>query len=166
MLNHLLENKRKTALNGFTLIEVIVVIVIIAILAAIAVPSLTRYINTANQRAMMATAHNIATILQADRVEFYDVEFSNADSGSASPNWPFFGKSYATMLAENGVIVEVAPSEELRYISWDGHKLLGFLYIHKNLAIGYNANESGFSDVVMVNSWEWNDLVSSIKLLG
>lgn len=44
--------------KGFTLVEVIVVLVILAILAAILIPTLTGYIDKANEKAVMAEARS------------------------------------------------------------------------------------------------------------
>ena len=44
--------------KGFTLIEVIVVLVILAILAAILIPTLTGYIDKANEKAVLAEARS------------------------------------------------------------------------------------------------------------
>ncbi|MDL2234863.1 prepilin-type N-terminal cleavage/methylation domain-containing protein [Christensenellaceae bacterium OttesenSCG-928-L17] len=54
-----LKNKK-----GFTLVEVIVVIVIIAILAAVMLPSLTGYIDQANEQGALVEARNVYAALQ------------------------------------------------------------------------------------------------------
>ncbi|MFT8341824.1 MAG: prepilin-type N-terminal cleavage/methylation domain-containing protein [Clostridium beijerinckii] len=60
-LNELSKKKKK----GFTLVELIIVIAIIAILAAIAIPKFGQIRNSANQKADVATAKNIATVVAA-----------------------------------------------------------------------------------------------------
>ena len=55
-----LKNEKK---KGFTLVELIIVIAIIAILAAIAIPKFGEMRQTANVKADIATAKNIATIV-------------------------------------------------------------------------------------------------------
>lgn len=52
--------------KGFTLIELIIVIAIIAILAAMAIPKFGQIRENANQKADIATAKNIATIIAQD----------------------------------------------------------------------------------------------------
>lgn len=57
--------------KGFTLVEVIVVLVILAILAAILVPSLTGYINKANERAVIAETRSVVLAAQTIASENY-----------------------------------------------------------------------------------------------
>lgn len=57
--NELSKKKKK----GFTLVELIIVIAIIAILAAIAIPKFGEIRDSANQKADIATAKNIASIV-------------------------------------------------------------------------------------------------------
>lgn len=58
-MNQITKKKKK----GFTLIELIIVIAIIAILAAMAIPKFGQIRENANQKADIATAKNIATIV-------------------------------------------------------------------------------------------------------
>lgn len=60
-MNGLLKGKK----SGFTLVELIIVIAIIAILAAIAIPKFGEIRTSANQKADIATAKNIATVVAA-----------------------------------------------------------------------------------------------------
>lgn len=57
--NQLAKKKKK----GFTLVELIIVIAIIAILAAIAIPKFGEVRESANYKADVATAKNIATVV-------------------------------------------------------------------------------------------------------
>ena len=61
-----MKNLRKNlkSKKGFTLIELIVVIVILAILMAIMLPSLTGYIDQANQQGALVEARNVYAALQ------------------------------------------------------------------------------------------------------
>jgi prepilin-type N-terminal cleavage/methylation domain-containing protein len=64
---------------GFTLVEVIVVLVIIAILAAIAVPTLTGYIDKANDKTYISQARDHSVAVRTVISEAYgDGEFSRA----------------------------------------------------------------------------------------
>ncbi len=57
--------------KGFTLVEVIVVLVILAILAAILVPTLTGYIDKANERAIIAETRSVVMAAQTIASEQY-----------------------------------------------------------------------------------------------
>lgn len=69
-MNQLLLKKvmkyQKEKKKGFTLVELIIVIAIIAILAAIAIPKFGEIRTSANERADLATAKNIATVVAAE----------------------------------------------------------------------------------------------------
>lgn len=57
--------------KGFTLIEIIVVIVILAVLMAVAVPSVLKYINVAQEAPALTEAHAIVTAAQKRVIEKY-----------------------------------------------------------------------------------------------
>jgi len=134
----LAKNKKK----GFTLIELIVVIVIIAIIAAIAVPALTRYIESANARAAQANAHNIQVVLQAEATDFYPATPNPLMGSSAAAffvappaipthylNGDTFTNTVDAILAYAGISM---TGSTLTDISFEGHKLTGFVYVHQN----------------------------------
>lgn len=56
---------------GMTLVELIVVLVILAVLAALLVPSLTGYIDKANEASVIAEARTVLTAAQATVTEAY-----------------------------------------------------------------------------------------------
>ena len=139
----LMKDKKK---KGFTLIELIVVIVIIAIIAAIAVPALARYIDTANNRAAQAQAHNIQVVLQAEVTEFYydllsdDVTgttggtdasylFKDETPSNAPDNYPT-DPTIENILRYNGVILGSGAS--IANIKFDNRRLAEFDYTHTN----------------------------------
>lgn len=74
--------------KGFTLVELIVVLVILAILAAMLVPTMTGYIDRANQDKLVAETRMIVMAAQTVASERYgqgeaiDGEYENSDSGS------------------------------------------------------------------------------------
>ena len=57
--------------KGFTLIEIIVVVVILAVLMAVAVPSVLKYIDEADNAKYMAQARTVLTTAQAETVKAY-----------------------------------------------------------------------------------------------
>ncbi|MGN0667465.1 MAG: prepilin-type N-terminal cleavage/methylation domain-containing protein [Huintestinicola sp.] len=63
--------KKKVSFKGFTLVEVIVVMVIIAILAALLIPSLTGYIDKANEQSAIVEGRNLLTASQTIISEHY-----------------------------------------------------------------------------------------------
>ena len=165
MKRRLEKNKKK----GFTLIELIVVIVIIAIIAAIAVPALTRYIDSANNRAAQAQAHNIQVVLQAEVTTFYETNLSTAVTGGAgSPGTdlsPLFAATPAgatapigapsdypglgtirDILEYNGVMLIVGSTIE--NIDFDGKRLVSFNYVHDtSITVYYKDGRFDFNPI-------------------
>lgn len=74
MFKKLKENKKK----GFTLVELIVVLVILAILAALLIPALTRYIDRAKRKSIVAETRQ--TVMAAQTL--VDEAYAKADVGS------------------------------------------------------------------------------------
>ena len=143
------KNKKK----GFTLIELIVVIVIIAIIAAIAVPALTRYIQSAEKRAVQATAHNIQLVLQAEATENYNISFP---AGPSASDVTLYTKTNPTpppanitvtpelVLTDNGIQLQ---GMVLAAITYSGSTLTGFTLTRPGspaIVVTYN-NLTGFT---------------------
>lgn len=74
MLKKLKKNKKK----GFTLIELIVVLVILAILAALLIPALTKYIDKAKNKDIIAETRQ--TVMAAQTL--VDEAYAKADVGA------------------------------------------------------------------------------------
>jgi len=151
---HLQKNKKK----GFTLIELIVVIVIIAIIAAIAVPALTRYIGSAEKRALQATAHNVQLVFQAEKTEDYNIAYTQSVTGTVtglsntlvapSPNT----KTYEQILTLNGIYLKVNNTvavEQISFIRWDGNTLSRFVLSNDKYWIEYTS-AGGFGNVMTI----------------
>lgn len=64
-------NKIKNNKKGFTLVEIIVVVVILAVLLAIAVPSVLRYLDEADNAKYTSQARAALTTAQAEFVKAY-----------------------------------------------------------------------------------------------
>lgn len=72
--------------KGFTLVEVIVVLVILAILAAILVPSLSGYIDEANEKVAIAEARAVLMAAQTIASQEYatDPDVDEVDTGDVN----------------------------------------------------------------------------------
>lgn len=74
--------------KGFTLIEIIVVIVILAVLLAVAVPSVLKYIDTAQEAPALTEAHAIVTAAQKRVIEKYSqTRDNNITLGLSDNEW-------------------------------------------------------------------------------
>lgn len=69
--------KAKENKKGFTLVELIVVLVILAILAAILIPTLTGYIDKANEKKVIAEARMTLMAAQSTLSEYYGTEIKD-----------------------------------------------------------------------------------------
>lgn len=97
-------NTKKRKLKGFTLVEVIVVMVILAILAALLLPSLTGYIDKANQQGVIVEARSALTALQTTASEMYGRDSSFRSKSAADK---------ATAIGADAVLDEVYELAEL-----------------------------------------------------
>jgi len=147
---HLGKNKKK----GFTLIELIVVIVIIAIIAAIAVPALTRYIGTAEKRALQAQAHNVQLVFQAEKTEKYNLAFTSVAGPitdtlvvnvAYTPTTISYTETYNNILNSNGI--NLKAGEGIQSIIWDGNTLRYFVIYNDNYWLPFSSTR-GFGEVV------------------
>jgi type IV pilus assembly protein PilA len=125
--------------KGFTLVEVIVVLVILAILAAIAIPSLTGYIDRANQRAVISQARSIAVALQAAATDAFGqgqtVPGGPSDGGdNVYASGPTFAAEVNELAGEN--IID--PAGNLSQITFSGTKLTKFQVILDSKTVTYN----------------------------
>ena len=68
--------------KGFTLVELIVVLVILAILAAILIPSLTGYIDKANEKVIATEARSVYLAAQSEVSELYGETSSGTFTGA------------------------------------------------------------------------------------
>ncbi len=81
MLKKIKDSRNK----GFTLIEIVIVIVIIAILATILVPSMLKWIDSANEKKLISAGDTIRQAVNAQLVEMYkdDVKVTGSDDNAA-----------------------------------------------------------------------------------
>lgn len=105
----MLANAKKK--KGFTLVEVIIVLVIIAILAAVLIPSLTGYIDKANEKAAITKARNFVMAAQTLASEAYGegkVATLDDDGGAK-----FIAATFALSEVSNtGVTVDVTMTSK------------------------------------------------------
>lgn len=85
--------------KGFTLVEVIVVLVILAILAAVLVPTLTGYIDKANEKAIISECRMAVVAAQTTASEMYGTKVYPAGA-STLPDAVTASISTITTLAE------------------------------------------------------------------
>lgn len=62
---------KKLNKKGFTLIEIIVVVVVLAVLMAVAVPSVLKYVNEADNAKFMAQGRSVMNMAQTEVVKAY-----------------------------------------------------------------------------------------------
>ena len=62
---------KKLNKKGFTLIEIIVVVVVLAVLMAVAVPSVLKYVNEADNAKFMAQGRSVMNMAQTELVKAY-----------------------------------------------------------------------------------------------
>lgn len=92
--------------KGFTLVEVIVVLVILAVLIAIAVPSVLKYIDDANDAKILAQARPVLTASKAEAVKLY------ADGNLATlPNDNNLHKKIIEIAEIDGELIEINLNE-------------------------------------------------------
>ena len=80
MLNKLRKNNKK----GFTLVELIVVLVILAILAALLIPALTKYIDKAKEKQIVAETRQVVMAAQTIVDEEYGKGITITEIGNPS----------------------------------------------------------------------------------
>lgn len=120
---------------GFTLVELIVVLVILAILAGFLVPTLTKYIDRANKRAVVAEARSLYVALQALSSEAYgDNKIPQAfDERDTTP----FSISDVRALAET-------TEGTLTYSVSTSAQITAFTYKNNKYTATYNTSSKSF----------------------
>ena len=79
-----LQQKRRSKMGGFTLVELIVVLVILAILAALLIPALTGYIDKAKQKNVLAETRQVVMAAQTLADEDYANGIADATGDKAT----------------------------------------------------------------------------------
>ena len=112
--------------KGFTLVEVIVVLVILAILMAIAIPSLTGYIDKANERAILTEASSIQSALQVASTDVY------GQTGTAITGFGDYQKTGGVAAASwDEVVNDLAKTSftgQITGVTFSGSELTGFTF--------------------------------------
>lgn len=89
---------KKINQKGFTLIEIIVVVVILAVLMAVGVPSVTKYINEANDAKLYPIVRSYMNDIQIATVK------AKMDAGSDTMKWSEFEQLIVDNLNEGGFV--------------------------------------------------------------
>ena len=145
MLKKLKKNKKK----GFTLVELIVVLVILAILAALLIPALTKYIDKAKEKSIIAETRSAVMAAQTLVDEEYGAQdltdkanIAYEESGTAKAGDKKITQEEIKDLAEvNGTIKSVTISEG---------KVTGLVYIKSGKQCTYDKTKSGTSGAYVV----------------
>lgn len=119
----MLKNLRKDNKKGFTLVEVIVVLVIIAILAAFLVPTLSGYIDSANEKKVVANARQAVIAAQTLAQE----EYAKGPTGTITLNADKIkalaevtGTITASTVDTKGKVIALTYTEGSTTIAYDG----------------------------------------------
>lgn len=113
--------------NGFTLTEIIVVLVIIAILAAILIPTLTGYIDKANQLAAIAECRLCVLSCQTLASESYS---SGTPLVSGSP--PSYANDITALAEVGGSVKEVQFSNNIKVAKLIYSTTNGYIVTYEN----------------------------------
>lgn len=109
--------------DGFTLVELIVVLVILAILIGMLVPSLTGYIDKANEKAAMIECRQVVLAAQVKTSDEYGKGLTSVDFGDYS--------EIKEMAEVNGTINEIrADNGKVTYVKYTSKK--GIIVIYEN----------------------------------
>lgn len=121
-LKELKKNKK-----GFTLIEIIVVVVILAVLMAVAIPSVLKYLDEADNAKYMAQGRSVMTMVQTELVKSY-VDDKKVTSDELKAITDDANGTVATELKKDGVTVTsiaVYPSDATVTQSGDNITVIG-----------------------------------------
>lgn len=128
--------KAKENKKGFTLVELIVVLVILAILAAILIPTLTGYIDKANEKKVIAEARMTLMAAQSTLSEYY-------------------GKT----IDKDTAIAQIDKLAEIGTVSGSGVVEYGIKYDASNKVTSF-AYKNGSYGVTYTNG-VWNEVVKA-----
>lgn len=110
----LLNKKKKKRKRGFTIIELLAAIIILGILLIIAIPAVSKYLNSSRSDSYVATAKNIMAaarnIVNEGKISFYDTNMSyfipttciKSENSTSSPYGEFDPAYVVVNYSENG----------------------------------------------------------------
>lgn len=120
--------------KGFTLVELIVVLVILAILAALLIPALTKYIDKAKEKDIIAETRQVVMVAQTLTDEAYAKKNVDGDV--------LYGDDKDVTKAAVADLAEVTPGN-IQSVTIEKAKVIGVTYKKSGKTCTYASDGSG-----------------------